>query len=435
MQMYEELPIITNKIPLEERKGTPHHLLACVGLEEEPWRVGLFRKKALNIIKEIRERGRLPILVGGTHYYTQALLFDNGIIDDNNELHEEEGLTSVETRKKWPILDGPTEGIIAELRAVDPVMADRWHPKDRRKIRRSLEIWLQYGRKASDIYQEQQARKLNHTMSDNVDPQDLEMESIRDKARLQEQSEPLIFWTHASTDILNERLEKRVDGMLSNGLLSEVNSMDQFHRQQVMKGRAVDKTSGIWVSIGYKEFEEYNMALNSGNSNEKTLEALKLKAIEKTKTANRQYAKRQVKWIRIKLMHAVQDAGLTGNMFLLDGTDLGRWSEDVDQPAIQLTKAYLEGTHLPDPKSLSEAAREALTSRTEFDMSNRRDLWVQRTCDVCGTTVITEDAWSQHVRGRRHKRAVRSHENKALRRTVETEEDVAGSCDDQPSPT
>lgn len=420
MQMYQGLPIVTNQILLEERRGVPHHLLGCIGLEDETWRVGLYRKRALKFIEDIKTRGRIPILVGGTHYYTQALLFDNVFVDDNADVDNVEGRSAAGACKKWPILEESTADMLAMLREVDPLMAERWHPNDRRKIRRSLEIWLQHGKKASDLYRDQQALKLHgsrpvegylqHNNPEIIEAKDFEYGPNK-LARFQ----TLIFWTHAAPDVLKTRLDKRVDGMLSNGLLSEVSSMEQFYQEQVMKGEVVDRTSGIWVSIGYKEFEHYMNALRSGGTEDKVLEALKQEAIEQVKTATRQYSKRQLRWIRIKFLNAVIDAGMSENMFLLDGSDLAIWSEEVEQPSIQISKSFLDGEALPDPNTLSEAARDLLTPKRDFDLSNRRDLWVKKTCDICATTVITEDQWSRHLKSRRHRKITKSRDKKLVR--------------------
>jgi len=433
--MYHGLPTITNKIAVQEQKGVPHHLLGCVGLADEAWRVGVFRRKALGIMEGIRSRGRIPILVGGTHYYTQALLIDDALIDDNNGMDEEKGLTSTELGKKWPILEGSTEDMLAVLKEVDPLMAERWHPNDRRKIRRSLEIWLQRGRKASDIYLQQQIRKLDGTApADGCLQTDLlEAEVSVGQERQRARFQTLILWIHASPDILKARLDTRVDDMLRNGLLSEVNSMEQFYCQQVMNGQPIDKTRGIWVSIGYKEFEAYNKAFLSGSTEDRILDVMKQEAIEQTKAATRQYAKRQVRWIRIKLMHAVKDAGMTENMFLLDGSSLTRWSEEVEQPAISLSRIFLEGGDLPNPKTLSEAAQEILTPKRDFDMSNRRDLWIKKTCDICVTTVVSEDDWMRHVKSRRHKRVAKS-KSKKHGSSFKTEPSKVDTYDKQASP-
>lgn len=80
MQMYRGLPIITNQIPVEERNGVPHHLISCVELDEQPWFVGRFRSESLRLIDDIHARGKTPVLVGGTHYYTQAVLFKDQLL-------------------------------------------------------------------------------------------------------------------------------------------------------------------------------------------------------------------------------------------------------------------------------------------------------------------------------------------------------------------
>jgi tRNA dimethylallyltransferase len=148
MQMYKGLPIITNQIPVHERHGIPHHMLACIELDQPSWRITRFKREALKIIQEIRSRGKTPILVGGTHYYTQAVLFHKTILPSDQELDAASDDSAEE--EKFPILEASTEEMLQKLREVDPVMAERWHPNERRKIRRSLQIYLQTGRRASD---------------------------------------------------------------------------------------------------------------------------------------------------------------------------------------------------------------------------------------------------------------------------------------------
>ena len=213
MQMYDGLPIITNKITVEEQQGVPHHLLGFIALDEEPWRVGLFKKKASNVIQEIRSRGRLPIIVGGTHYYTQSLLFEDSLVNDQVDGGDQvpTELSNQDISDKFPILDGPTETMIERLREVDPVMADRWHPNDRRKIRRSLEIFLLTGKRASDVYAEQLEIKSSNR----------KMESA-EEGPSQSISDTLLFWVHSDSEVLKNRLDNRVDKMVKAGLLDEV---------------------------------------------------------------------------------------------------------------------------------------------------------------------------------------------------------------------
>ena len=102
----------------------------------------MFRKECLRLIDDIHTRGKLPVLVGGTHYYTQSVLFQGQlVIKDDGLSGEEEDTDMVDAAKpslKWPILDAEPEVVLQKLWEVDPIMAERWHPKDTRKIRRSL---------------------------------------------------------------------------------------------------------------------------------------------------------------------------------------------------------------------------------------------------------------------------------------------------------
>lgn len=401
MQVYEGLPIITNKMPVEERKGIPHHLLGRIGLSEPTWTVSDFVSHALETIKEIRRRGKLPILVGGTHYYTQSLLFHDALAEKEEEdvSEEGEGSKEIETSAKWPILDASTEEILARLREVDPVMADRWHPKDHRKIRRSLEIHLQTGRKASEIYEQQRARREKATHTEETEDDLTPTSHLRTRT--------LILWVHSTTTTLTTRLNARVDKMLTQGLLHEVRTLSDLAIQLAQLNAPLDQTRGIWVSIGYKEFLAYQTALRDPTTTPTEHTKLLLEAIDKTKAATRQYAKRQIRWIRIKLLHAISSAGAKDSFFLLDGSDLSTWDASVSSTGLSLVEKFLRDDEpLPDPLSLSPLAREMLRLKRE-DMSANQELWRRRHCEVCDMTAVTESDWSQHVRSKRHRIAVK----------------------------
>jgi tRNA dimethylallyltransferase len=195
--------------------------------------------------------------------------------------------------------------------------------------------------------------------------------------------------------------------MLQNGLLSEVASLSAFRKSyEASTGIPIDQTRGIWVSIGYKEFLTYQATLVGGIALRVELEKLKLAAIEHTQAATRQYANRQVRWIRIKLLHALASAGQTPNLFLFDGTNLENWDGQVLAPAVHITEKFLGGCTLPPPTDLSEAAKEMLTPKREYDLSQRRDLWVRRTCESCGMVAVTESDWEKHIKSRGHRRVI-----------------------------
>ncbi|KAF9874884.1 hypothetical protein CkaCkLH20_07578 [Colletotrichum karsti] len=393
MQMYKGLPIITNKITTEERRGVPHHLLDHIGLDQPTWIVDDFKREANKLIREIRSRGNLPIVVGGTHYYTNALLFEDTLVRTDIEKQVNENDTDEPDEASFPILSEPTEVILAKLREVDPVMADRWHPNDGRKIARSLAIYLQTGRPASEIYAEQRQRKM-----------------AENGAR---PWQTLLFWVYSDPEVLKERLDNRVGKMLTAGLNDETQSMYEYVQAKEAIGEEVDYTRGIWQSIGFKEFTPYLKALNNPEeaNDAAILESLKAAGLEDMKTSTRQYAKYQTRWIRTKLVPLLQEhPGAMDHLFVMDSTDISRWSSNVIDPAVDIARRFLEGDSLPDPAGISETAggvlREAAvqTGRTHC----------RRTCDVCKTTCVTEQDWTKHVKSKRHNVLLRKTKRRAL---------------------
>ncbi|KAH6684280.1 mitochondrial putative tRNA dimethylallyltransferase [Halenospora varia] len=413
MQMYDGLPIITNKVTVEEQQGIPHHLLGFIALDEEAWRVDMFKDRASKIIKEIRSRGRLPIVVGGTHYYTQSLLFDESLVTEPTNL-EEEAQTPVQN--KFPVLDGPTEGIIAQLKQVDPIMADRWHPNERRKLRRSLEIYLTTGKKASDIYEEQKQRKISKKTSSV-----LEDSQERYPSGTLDNTSTLLFWVHSESDILKKRLDTRVDKMVLVGLLDEVKSMNTFLEERRASGADVDLTRGIWVSIGWKEFLPYLKALTAETTTIEEVKNLYEFSVEQTKSATRQYAKRQVRWIRLKLINALLQEDLLDRLFLLDGSDISKWHTSVSDPAIKVTADFLKGYELPSPQGFSPMAKEYLTP--DEGASEQKGSGFRQECALCHVTAVAEHQWLQHLKSRRHraleKKRLRNMSNGKSRQTQE----------------
>ncbi|KAI9808528.1 MAG: hypothetical protein M1825_003676 [Sarcosagium campestre] len=415
MQMYSGLPLITNKIPTEERKGIPHHLLGCVNLQDEPWHVGRFTSNALRIIREVRTRGHLPILVGGTHYYTQALLFDQEIIsnDASASQHHIERFDRESLARKYPILAQPSSEMLEYLRQIDPAMAARWHPNEERKIRRSIEIYLTTGKPASAWYEEQSLQRALDPQARPVDNiSDDESRAVNDESHHRScfgRFDTLTLWVHAQPDALMPRLNARVDSMMQNGLLGEIDALNNFSRHQSSLGHVLDRSRGIWVSIGYKEFEGYISAIHAGTLE---LDRLQDDAIDRVKSATRRYAKRQVRWIRYKLLRALIDAGYTSQTFLLDGGCLERWEDNVIQPSFDIVDRFLVGALLPDPLSLSELAAEMLVPGRLYRLQDRRELWVRRDCESCGVNVLSED-WEKHVATRRHRKIIKKKQRDA----------------------
>lgn len=337
--------------------------------------------------------------MGGTHYYTQSLLFQDALANEPT-------LDLKEKDEKFPILEESTEVILAKLKAVDPVMADRWHPNERRKIQRSLEIFLRTGKPASQVYSEQ---RLSRGLAEDT--------LGSDHASLRFPT--LVIWVYANKEALTPRLDGRIHKMIDRGLLSEVQELTSFRKShEARTGATLDQTRGIWVSIGYKEFLEYQDIAADGSCPEEQGEKLKTIAIEKMQAASRQYANRQVKWIRIKLLNALINAGEERKTFLVDGSDLSRWDDDVIKPALNISAQFLAGTTLPAPSFLSAAAAEMLKPKRDYDLSQRPDLWEKKVCETCGTVAVTENDWSLHIKSRAHRRAVGAEKKQSHTRQV-----------------
>ena len=393
IQMYDGLPIASNKMPVEEQKSIPHHLLGCISLKDKPWDVFTFRRNAISVIKNIHSRRRLPILVGGTHYYTQALLLKAGILEDRPG----KAIAGDDPELAWPILKASSEEMFQELRKVDPIMAARWHPNESRKIKRSLEIWLATGTKASELYENRRKRKISPD------------------SRLPEAESPflfdtLIFWTHVDSSVLQSRLSERVDAMVSKGLIAEAQAL--FARLQELEsaGHVVDQSSGIWVAIGYKEYLPFLRASLTANLDAKSLESLKQEGIERTKIETNQYGRTQIKWIRNKLLRALEDDGLEQRLFLLDATDLSQKSRNVDDLAHDITRTFLKGNALPVPKSISNVAEKMLVTKPKVDL-------YAKNCDTCHMTVMSSN-WDEHLKGKKHKSALNAPEPKVMWREL-----------------
>lgn len=401
MQMYRGLPIITNQIPVEECNGIPHHLINCIDLEESPWRISRFRKECLRLIDDIHSRGKLPVLVGGTHYYTQSVLFQDQLVAKESDLSEEEvnscPAEDVDSAVKWPILDAEPELVLQKLRKVDPIMAERWHPKDTRKIRRSLEIYFQTGKPASQVYAEQRQPKPAAARKDD---------SAAGAGQLRFNT--MIFWVHSEKSTLQERLFKRVDAMVDQGLLSEASRMTDYIQKNEAQDIIVDQTRGVWISIGFKELAPYFDALKDSSKTEKELESIRQSCIESVKIATRQYATSQIKWIRNKLWNGLAEVGMTSRLYILDSTDVEDWTMRITEPSERLVEALLNDGPLPDPKSLSELARVTLDAKETQPLPSNQGATKCITCDICRKTMTNEEQWKVHMHSSAHKRALKS---------------------------
>ena len=244
MQVYRQMDIGSAKIKPEEMGGIPHHLIDILEPEKE-FNVCLFEKLALEAMEQIYERGHIPVVVGGTGFYIQALLYQ---ID----FTEEETDTAYRD-KLWQLGEEKGNHYLHELlRKVDPESAEEIHENNRKRVIRALEFYENCGKPISTHNKEQRQKTSAYNSCYFVLTDD------RKK--------------------LYERIESRVDQMLSKGLVDEV---------RTLKERGCNASMVSMQGLGYKEILEY---LDGRCS--------LLEAVEKIKKETRHFAKRQLTWFR-----------------------------------------------------------------------------------------------------------------------------------------
>ena len=245
MQIYKQLDIGTAKITEEEMEGVPHHLLS-IKEPTESFSVAEYQKLVRAKIEEIQRRGKLPIIVGGTGLYIQSVLYDFVFTDE--EINEE-------ARKAYYdelAIVGP-EKMHEKLARLDPKTAAEIHPNNTRRVIRAIELIEQAGTaKSSEEHHRGDVALYNH----------------------------LIIGLDVDRELLYDRINRRVDIMIEQGLEQEVRALYDQNIRDVQSVKA----------IGYKEFYDYFDGRITFDE-----------AVEAIKQNSRRYAKRQLTYFRNKL--------------------------------------------------------------------------------------------------------------------------------------
>lgn len=245
MQVYCQLDIGTAKVQPKEMGGIPHHLLD-IRQPDEAFSVAEFQDLARQKISEINQRGKIPILVGGTGLYVQAVIDEYEFGPEVEDSAYREKLQEI-AREKGPAY------LKQQLRLVDAEAADKLHPNDQRRIIRALEYFHITGSRIS-------ANKIT---------------------RQQEQSaryQLAMIGLNMERQLLYRNIEDRVDMMIEEGFLEEVQSLRS-------KGYSADLPS--MQGLGYKQLVSYL----EGETDLAT-------AISLIKRDTRHFAKRQLTWFR-----------------------------------------------------------------------------------------------------------------------------------------
>lgn len=246
MQIYKGMDVGTAKVTDEETQGIPHYM---IDLKEpnESFSVADFQRYVQGYIDEITKKGKLPIIVGGTGLYIQSVLYDFHFSDDTTD-------QSFRDELEQKIEQDGVEEYYKKLQSVDPEQASKIHPNNVRRVIRALEVYEQTGMTMSE-YQKTQSKESPYN--------------------------PILIGLEMEREELYKRINNRVDQMLNNGLLKEVNDLYEKGYEDAQSMQA----------IGYKEFVPYFKG-------EISLEA----SIELLKRNSRRYAKRQYTYFRNKMV-------------------------------------------------------------------------------------------------------------------------------------
>ena len=244
MQIYKDMNIGTAKPTVEEMQGIPHYMLDFV-LPSERYSVADFKEAATDRIEDILKREKVPIIVGGTGLYVDALTKNITYPEIEIDLEYRKQLEEL-------IKENGLESLYEEAKKIDEKAMQTISKNDKKRIMRVLEIYHQTGKTKTQL--EIESRK-------NGVPYDYR-----------------VFAINMPREILYDRINRRVDIMLEKGLIEEV--------KQLYKKYGDELRTSV-QGIGYKEVIDY---LNGMYSKEEM--------IEKIKMETRRYAKRQLTWFR-----------------------------------------------------------------------------------------------------------------------------------------
>ena len=404
MQMYRGLDIVTNKVTLEEQKLVKHHMINIL----DPLSINNvvdFRNKALPIVEKLLGEGKIPVICGGTNYYIESLLW-KVLVDDTlpiiiggKRTHDEQTSSDVvKTRDKgdkvnipasissicWTSDPGtpPTPELYTLLKSVDPDRASVLHPRERRKIWRSLQVFSQHGVPHSTLLEEQEGNNVG----------------MGGGLRFNEDRICIIeVWSEQK--VLEARCDKRVEKMMDRGLVKE---LEQFHadynRLRAEKGdvNKLEYEKGIWQSIGFKEFHNY-LCLSEEERDLDEGKKLFNEGVERMKLATRQYSRKQSKWIRRRFL---LDHRNPPPVYRVDSSNPAEWQEKVYKPAEVIVQDFIEGrTPSAEPLDRIEGGRE-----------REEDCRKTIHCDLCNRDFKGSTQFRNHLKSSSHKKVVRAME-------------------------
>ncbi|XP_074832255.1 tRNA dimethylallyltransferase [Carettochelys insculpta] len=363
-QVYKGLDIITNKISPQQQALCKHHMISFLDPLVSNYTVVDFRNKAAPLIEDILAREKIPIVVGGTNYYIEALLW--------KVLLDTEGKTSPSAGRaanpKVELEQLDCYELHCRLSQVDPEMAAMLHPHNKRKVARSLQVFEETGIRHSEFLRRQREEEGGGPLGGPL-----------------KYPNSCILWLYADQAVLDERLDKRVDDMLAAGLLEELWDFHRRYNQEKVAENSQDYQHGIFQSIGFKEFHEY--LLTEGKCPQETSALLLEKGIQALKLVTKRYARNQNKWVRNRFLK--RPGPNVPPVYGLEVSDLSLWDEKVLKPALQIVESFIQGQKPSiEPLKMEHEINENKVSHN--------------LCELCDRIIIGDREWAAHTKSRSH---------------------------------
>ena len=389
-------------IQTEEAQGVPHHLVGILS-PNEPYTVQDFVRSASNIIDDIHRRNKIPIIAGGTLYYSESLLFKNFCSQNamrlNQNNHTQSTIKQIEIEQKLDKI--PDDEVWDELNKIDPIMANFYHQNNHRRIRRSLEVFYESGQCHSTLIK-QHGGKWSDLRFD-----------------------PLIIWLDADINIIDERINKRLDSMQSMGIFEEMEALYEYfleHYDHDALDSSINDTQteekppyiSIAHGFGFQAFIPWLRAKYLDCITDKdSIARIKRECIYKYGVDTRRYARKQRRWLK----NRISRPALLLPIYRFDTSDKDKWNENVLSVATQIVCDFLED------KPVNDKVLEHMESVNRLgnlkDMQRSIEIksvveWKNYECDPCEKVLHGELEYNEHMKSKKHQKRLRTMRRKQI---------------------
>jgi len=397
MQLYKDANIMTAKATKDEQLKIKHHLLDILDVSVNNFTRTSFIEIGVKLIDDLFKQGVIPIIVGGTHYYLEGLLFQD------NELFQDHESSETETATNEEITTLEDYNLLKEI---DPVMANKIHPNDKRKIRNYLMLYNKHKILPSEMVKKSESeRKLRYENS-------------------------IILWPlMQKSQVLKEKARLRIEEMVKQEGIKEIISIYEYFCFEIQEvdelEKKLDFTRGILQAIGYKEFFLFykeikkillklNLSFKKILNNEKETDDF-LKYIQDDITIQDKlslckerllmktikYTKKQLLWIENRLLTLPV---LENRIFKFgfNSYDSGEFEKSVLFPACKILANYKSNLNL---KILKKDFDNYVISEIELKNNSKRtalEEWKKFHCEICNYDFNGPKEWEIHLSSKKH---------------------------------